>query len=169
MERGTHACSPLPGNGSVGECFSRPSPKPSPRSTALPPLGSSRTHLCDLVQQFVVFLPFLQGAQIATHPSCQGNGSGYPTECVLRVLPPPPGVENTLPRLPHSSFSSVRPQGSLGSAASAGHALPQKLKSCVSGPLPSLPVTPFAPPPDSSSCMPTYAPLSSLLHLLFPV
>lgn len=39
------------------------------------------THLGDLVQQFVVLLPFLQGAQIATHPSCQGNGAVVPLEC----------------------------------------------------------------------------------------
>lgn len=41
----------------------------------------SRTHLSDLVQQLVVLLPFLQGAQIATHPSCQGNGAVVPLEC----------------------------------------------------------------------------------------
>lgn len=41
----------------------------------------SLTHLSDLVQQLVVLLPFLQGAQIATHPSCQGNGAVVPLEC----------------------------------------------------------------------------------------
>lgn len=40
------------------------------------------THLCNLVEQFVVFLSFLQGAQIAAHPSCQGNGAECPPECV---------------------------------------------------------------------------------------
>lgn len=44
------------------------------------------THLSDLVQQFVVLLPFLQGAQIATHPSCQGNGAVVPLECARRFL-----------------------------------------------------------------------------------
>lgn len=47
----------------------------------------SLTHLSDLVQQFVVLLPFLQGAQIATHPSCQGNGAVVPLECVRFFLP----------------------------------------------------------------------------------
>lgn len=101
-----------------------------------------------------MFLPFLQGAQIATHSSCQGNGTGYPMECVRRVLFPR-GVECTPPllQLPCSSFSSVRPQRSSQSAVSAGHTLLQKLHACVSGPrhrvsLASLPVTPS---PDCSS------------------
>lgn len=46
----------------------------------------SLTHLSDLVQQFVVLLPFLQGAQIATHPSCQGNGAVVPLECACFFL-----------------------------------------------------------------------------------
>lgn len=134
-------------------------------TSSIPPLrASSCTHLCDLVQQFVVFLPLLQGAQIATHSSCQGNGTGYPMECVRRALFPC-GVECTPPllRLPCSSFSSVRPQRSSQSAVSAGHTLLQKLHSCVSGAgrcvsLASLPVTPF---PDCSSHAYIHSPLFS--------
>lgn len=41
----------------------------------------SPTYLCNLIQQFVVFLSFLQGAQIAAHSSCQGNAAAA-AECV---------------------------------------------------------------------------------------
>lgn len=134
-------------------------------TSSTPPLGpSSCTHLRDLVQQFVVFLPLLQGAQIATHSSCQGNGAGYPMECVRRALFPR-GVESTPPllRLPCSSFSSVRPRSSSQSAVSAGHTLLQKLHSCVSAarrrvPLASPPVTPS---PDCSSHAYIHSPLFS--------
>lgn len=85
----------------------------------LPPAHSpsSLTYLCDLVEQFVVFLPFLQGAQIAAHSSCQGNGAECPLECVccLRCVWTPPWAMHTrapLPWLPHTSFSSVYPQRS---------------------------------------------------------
>lgn len=143
--------SSLPGRCSVLLHFSHPSLS-FPHASSIPPLWpSSCTHLCDLIQQFVVFLLFLQGAQIATHSSCQGNGTGYPMECVRRVLFPR-GVECTPPllQLPCSSFSSVRPQRSSQSAVSAGHTLPQKLRSCVSGRRRRvfLPVTPS---PDCSS------------------
>ena len=63
----------------------------------------SRTHLCNLIQQFVVFLPFLQGAQIAAHSSCQGNGAECPPECVRRlrcVCELPPGAKHTRAPLP---------------------------------------------------------------------
>lgn len=134
-------------------------------NSSIPPLWpSSCTHLCNLVQQFVVFLSFLQGAQIATHSSCQGNGTGYPMECVRRVLFPR-GVECTpLLWLPCSSFSSVRPQRSSQSAVSAGHTLLQKLHSCIFGPcclslsLASLPITPS---PDCSSHAYIHSPLFS--------
>lgn len=64
-----------------------------------------------------MFLPFLQGAQIATHSSCQGNSAECPLECVccLRCVWAPPGAEYTrapLLWLPHTSFSSVYPQRS---------------------------------------------------------
>lgn len=85
----------------------------------LPPAHSpsSLTYLCDLVEQFVVFLPFLQGAQIAAHSSCQGNSAECPLECVccLRCVWTPPWAIHTrapLPWLPHTSFSSVYPQRS---------------------------------------------------------
>lgn len=86
------------------------------------PSGSSSsslnlTYLSNLIQQFVVFFPFLQGAQIATHSSCQGNSAECPLECVccLQCVWALPGAEYTqapLLLLPHTTFSSVYPQRS---------------------------------------------------------
>lgn len=83
------------------------------------PTGSSSsslnlTYLSNLIQQFVVFFPFLQGAQIATHSSCQGNSAECPLECVccLQCVWALPGAEYTqapLLLLPHTTFSSVYP------------------------------------------------------------
>ena len=74
-----------------------------------------------------MFLPFLQGAQIAAHSSCQGNSAECPPECVCavcRVCELPLG-RNTLGLLflwlPHSSFSSVYPQKSPSVAPSTGN------------------------------------------------
>lgn len=54
----------------------------SPHSAVILRSAPGLTYLCNLVEQFVVFLSFLQGAQIAAHPSCQGNGAECPPECV---------------------------------------------------------------------------------------
>lgn len=100
-----------------------------------------------------MFLPFLQGAQIATHSSCQGNGAGYPMECL------PCAACAGCPRGGIHSSSSAPPQLLLIRPSSGAppstwtHTPLQKLISGVSGPrrrasLPSLPVTPS---PDSSS------------------
>lgn len=139
----------VPGSSSLSPSFPHP---PSP-----PLCPSSCTHLCDLVQQFVVFLPFLQGAQIATHSSCQGNGAGYPMECLpcTACAVCPRGrihSSSATSQLLLICMSSGPPLPSTGCECRT-HTPLQKLDSGVSGPcrrasLPSLPVTPSS---DSSS------------------
>lgn len=82
-------------------------PPPPP----LPP--PSLAYLCNLVEQFVVFLPFLQGAQIAAHSSCQGNAAERPLECArrLRCVRAPPRAMRArapCPWLPPALLSLIR-------------------------------------------------------------